>query len=89
MNADNPYRTPVDTVPGRYEWPLWRRILYASLMIAAVYLACGAAASWKWYSQVGPRDMPIAERVRGFFTDWTDGSAQRHWLHDQPVQQDE
>jgi hypothetical protein len=76
---ENPYCSPVDVVPGRYEWPLWRRILYVSLMLASLYLACGAAASWKFYRDIGPRDTPIVERVRGFLTDWRSASEERHY----------
>jgi len=72
--GQNPYKPPVDTQPGRYEWPLRRRIVYAGLAIAIIYLACATAASWRWYRDVGPRDQPLIQQIANFLTDWRDGS---------------
>lgn len=67
---DNPYQSPACSTKGLYEWPLWRRIIYAVLAISIVYLLCGAAASWQLYSRVTPEDATIAEKVQAFVTDW-------------------
>ena len=69
--SDNPYATPAERRKGRYEWPLWRRILYACAGIAIVYLLCGAVASWQAFQKtIIHHDAPMIEQVKSFFTEW-------------------
>lgn len=68
--SDNPYQSPEFVGEGIYEWPLWRRIVYAVIAISIVYLLCGAVASWQLYSRSAPEDATIVEKVRAFVTDW-------------------
>lgn len=67
---DNPYATPIDTQHGKYEWPLWRRILYACSAIAIVYLLCDAALMWQNYDKIASKDEPAVTRLLSFFSDW-------------------
>lgn len=68
---NNPYATPVDTAPGRYEWPLWRRIIYACSVIAIFYLAFAAIGSWNSFRHVSSIEhaTPL-EQIKAFFVGW-------------------
>ena len=69
----NPYAPPVDSAPGHYEWPLWRRIMYACSMIAIVYLLAAVIGLWQAWddSQRNPNNS-IVEEVVAFLTNWDD-----------------
>ena len=67
----NPYISPVETVKGRYDRSLARRILkfVAIFMLAMSVLA--AASSWRYLNQRSTfRNMTATEQAKAFFFDW-------------------
>ena len=74
MFNDNPYQSPADTSKGRYEWPLWRRILYSLLVLLIVYCTSAVSGAWLVYHKSGwATGKPVSEQVVKFFTDWRNG----------------
>ena len=68
---DNPYAPPVDTTPGRYVWPLWRRIFYTCSAISIVCLVCVSISAWQSFRHVSSVEhaSPV-EQIKAFFMGW-------------------
>lgn len=72
MTDENPYQPPKHTGPARYEWPLWRRIVYSLAAIAIVYLLCGVVASWQTFRHcAGNANRPMLQTLVDFIAEWS------------------
>lgn len=71
MFDDNPYSPPVDVRPGRYDWSLGKRIFYAVLALAFVYLSASAVASYQTYrSMPSSHNKSVVQQLKSFASDW-------------------
>lgn len=65
------YQSPQCSGRGRYEWPLWRRVVYACLVLVILYLAAAVASWWQTFRR-DPNHCrtPLVPTVVRFLTDW-------------------
>lgn len=73
-DSENPYRTPVENHPAKYDRTLLKRFLYAGSVLAIVYLSISAASSIRYFRAFATtQDKPVLEQVHDFFFDWKQG----------------
>jgi hypothetical protein len=72
---DNPYRAPVVSGMGEYDWTLAKRIFVAASALAIVYLLASAVGLWTSFrSDPNHRHEPVLATVAEFVGDWQDGN---------------
>jgi hypothetical protein len=72
MNTNlNPYAPPADAKPGRYDWSLGKRIFYACLVLALMYLLPATVGFYQMYSNSAlGRDKTLWQKLVDVAKDW-------------------
>ena len=73
-DCDNPYQTPIDDCPAKYDRTWLKRFLYACSVLAIFYLSISAWSSVRYFQRFATtQDKPVLEQVHDFFFDWKQG----------------
>ena len=74
----NPYQSPSDSVPGRYDWTLAKRFFLSLSLLLILILSCVSIDLWRNFKSsllVGPpgQERTVGEQIDAlpdFFLDW-------------------